>query len=69
MFEYIQSETVESQNLLPWLNKTSLVDVTHTIRELLPYEVFQSDNQVFLSGYLNEVKPYHVLIKEFLFNL
>ena len=67
MFEYIQSETIESQNLLPWLNKTSLVDVTHTIRELLPYEVFQSDNQVFLSGYLNEVKPYHVLIKEFLF--
>lgn len=67
MFEYIQSETIESQNMLPWLNKTSLVDVTHTIRELLPLEVFRSDNQVFLSGYLNEVKPYHVLIKEFLF--
>lgn len=67
MFEYIQSETIESQNMLPWLNKTSLVDVTHTIRELVPLEVFRSDNQVFLSGYLNEVKPYHVLIKEFLF--
>lgn len=67
LFEYIQSETVESQNMLPWLNKTSLVDVTHTIRELRPIEVFRSDNQVFLSGYLNEVKPYHVLIKEFLF--
>lgn len=67
MFEYIQSETVESQNMLPWLNKTSLVDVTHTIRDLRPIEVFRSDNQVFLSGYINEVKPYHVLIKEFLF--
>ena len=67
LFEFIQSETIESQNYLPWLNKTSFVDVGHTIRELLPLEVFQSDNQDFLSGYINEVKPYHVVIKEFLF--
>ena len=53
---------------MPWLNKTSLVDVSHTIRELKPIENFQSDNQNFLSGYLNEVKPYHVVIKDFLFN-
>jgi len=67
LFEYIQSETSESQNYLPWLNKTSFIDVSHTIRELRPIEVFQSDNQDFLAGYLNEVKPYHVVIKEFLF--
>jgi|688.fasta_scaffold00229_11 hypothetical protein len=67
LFEYIQSETIENQNYLPWLNKTSFVDVAHKIRELRPIEVFQSDNQDFLSGYLNEVKPYHVVIKEFLF--
>jgi hypothetical protein len=67
LFEYIQSETIESQNFLPWLNKTSLIDVSHTIRELRPIEVFQSDYQDFLSGYLNEVKPFHVVIKEFLF--
>ena len=67
LFEYIQSETTESQNYLPWLNKTSFIDVAHTIRELRPIEVFQSDNQTFLEGYLNEVKPYHVVIKEFLF--
>jgi hypothetical protein len=67
LFEYIQSETDESQNYLPWLNKTSLVDVSHKIRELRPIEVFQSDNQDFLAGYINEVKPYHVVIKEFLF--
>jgi hypothetical protein len=68
LFEYIQSETMESQNYLPWLNKTSLLDVSHTIRELLPVEVFQSDNQDFLEGYINEVKPYHVVIKEFIFS-
>ena len=67
LFQYIQSETDESQNYLPWLNKTSLVDVAHTIRELIPIENFQSDNQDFLEGYLNEVKPYHVVIKDFLF--
>lgn len=67
LFEYIQSETSENQNYLPWLNKTSFIDVAHTIRELRPIEVFQSDNQDFLSGYMNEIKPYHVVIKEFLF--
>jgi hypothetical protein len=67
LFEYIQSETIESQNFLPWLNKTSLVDVAHTIRELLPYEVYKTDDQVFLSGYVNEAKPYRVVIKDFLF--
>ena len=67
LFEYIQSETTESQNYLPWLNKTSFIDVAHTIRELRPIEVFQSDNQDFLAGYMNEIKPYHVVIKEFLF--
>lgn len=67
LFEYIQSETIENQNYLPWLNKTSFIDVAHTIRELLPFEVFKSDNQDFLAGYLNEIKPFHVVIKEFLF--
>lgn len=67
LFEYIQSESTESQNYLPWLNKTSLVDVSHTIRELVPLEVFQTDNQAFLEGYIDEVKPYHVVIKEFVF--
>jgi len=67
MFEYIQSETIEYQNYLPWLNKTSLVDVSHTIRELKPIQVYQTDNQDFLAGYINEVKPYHVVVKDFLF--
>jgi hypothetical protein len=65
-FEYIVAETAESQNYLPWLNKTSIIDVEHPIRELKPYEVFSSDNIDFLYGYLNEVKPYHVVFKEFL---
>jgi hypothetical protein len=67
IFEYVQNESLESQNYLPWLNKTSFIDVFHTLRQLKPYQVFQSDNQDFLAGYINEVKPYHVVIKEFVY--
>jgi len=65
LFQYVQSESVSSQNYLTWLNKTSLVDVSHNIRALLPYENYQSDNQDFLAGYLGEALPYHVFIKQF----
>ncbi len=68
LFEYIQEETDENQNYLPWLNKTSLVDVAHKIRELIPLQNYVSDNEQFLEGYVNETKPYHVVIKEFLFD-
>ncbi|MFY8211062.1 MAG: hypothetical protein ACOVLB_00115, partial [Candidatus Nanopelagicus sp.] len=65
LFEYIASENVESQNYLPWINKTSLMNVQHTLRELVETTSFQRDDETFLEGYLNEVKPYHVVIKEF----
>ena len=55
-FKYIYSE-LESPS---WLVKTSYIDVNHTIRGLLPYELYQPDNQTFVLDYLNEVKPYHV---------
>jgi len=65
LFEYITGESTESQNYLPWLNKTSFMNVQHTMRELTDTTLYQSDDEVFLEGYLNEVKPYHVIIKEF----
>jgi hypothetical protein len=65
LFEYITSEATATQNNLPWLNKTSLVDVSHTLRDLVQSQTYQQDNINFLEGYLNEVKPYHVVIKEF----
>jgi hypothetical protein len=34
--------------------------VDHVIRGLLPYELYQPDNQTFVLDYLAEVKPYHV---------
>ena len=61
MFNYILSE----QQAPEWLTKTSLIDVDHTIRQLIPYQSYRRDNQEFVSDYINEVKPYHTQIREF----
>lgn len=61
MFNYILSEQLSPA----WLNKTSLIDVDHRIRELVPYENYVRDNQDFVLQYLQEAKPYHVQVKEF----
>ena len=60
-FEYIFSE----QTNIEWLTKTSLIDVNHNLRELIPYQIYRQDNQDFVQDYIEEVKPYHVKIKEF----
>ena len=61
MFNYILSEFQAPE----WLTKTSLIDVNHKIRELLPFQIFRQDNQTFVLDYIQEVKPYHVQIREF----
>jgi len=61
MFNFVLSE-FEAPD---WLSKTSLIDVDHTIRELLPFQTYRQDNQDFVVDYIKEVKPYHVQIREF----
>jgi hypothetical protein len=61
MFNFILSEFTAPE----WLVKTSLVDVDHRIRELLPFQNYSRDNQEFVLDYIQEVKPYHVQIREF----
>jgi hypothetical protein len=56
MFKFVYSELTNPN----WLFKTSYINVDHVIRGLLPYELYQPDNQTFVLDYLNEVKPYHV---------
>jgi len=60
-FNYMLSEFEAPE----WLTKTSLIDVNHKIRELLPFQIFRQDNQDFVLDYIREVKPYHVQIREF----
>jgi hypothetical protein len=61
MFQFILSEEQSPD----WLTKTSLIDVRHDLRELVPFQTYRQDNQTFVSDYLQEVKPYHVQVKDF----
>jgi len=61
MFNYIYSEFTNPS----WLIKTSYVDVNHKIRSLLPYQSYLADNQDFVLDYFQEVKPYHVQVRQF----
>jgi hypothetical protein len=61
MFDFVLSEFVAPE----WLVKTSLIDVDHKIRQLAPFQNYVRDNQDFVSEYIQEVKPYHVQVREF----
>jgi hypothetical protein len=61
MFNFVYSESAAPE----WLIKTSLIDVNHKIRSLLPFQTYLQDNQDFVLDYIQEVKPYHVQIREF----
>jgi len=61
MFNFVLSEFSAPE----WLVKTGLIDVDHRIRQLIPYQNYIRDNQEFVSDYIQEVKPYHVSVREF----
>jgi hypothetical protein len=61
MFNFIYTQFTAPE----WLIKTSLIDVNHKIRALLPFQTYLQDNQTFVLDYIQEVKPYHVQIREF----
>jgi hypothetical protein len=61
IFNYVYSEFTAPE----WLIKTSLIDVEHRIRSLQPFQTYLQDNQNFVLDYIQEVKPYHVQIREF----
>lgn len=61
VFNFVLSEFSAPE----WLVKTSLIDVDHRIRNLIPYQNYIRDNQEFVSDYIQEVKPYHVQVREF----
>lgn len=61
MFDFVLSELQAPE----WLVKTSLIDVDHKIRDLVPFQNYIRDNQDFVRDYVQEVKPYHVQVREF----
>jgi hypothetical protein len=61
LFNFIYTEFTAPN----WLIKSSFIEVDHNLRALLPYQLYQKDNQTFVVDYLNEIKPYHVQTQTF----
>ena len=61
MIKYILTE----QKNLDWVFKTSFVSATQNIRKLNQPPSYIPDNQSFYLDYINEVKPYRTVVREF----
>lgn len=64
LVRYILSE----QLYVDWIFKTSFVSATQEFSRLEEFPVFQKDNQTYLQDYINEIKPYHTKVREYLLN-
>ena len=56
---------LKEQPFVDWLFKTSFISLKHNLRALDQFAVYQRDNQEFVNNYINEVKPYHTKIREY----
>ena len=61
MIKYATTESAYND----WAFKTSLIKVNQTQRALQQIPVYQQDNQDLIQQYIEEVKPYHTKISEF----
>ena len=61
MIKYILSE----QKNLDWVFKTSFVSATQNLRKLERFPSYIPDNQSFFLDYIDEVKPYRTVVREF----
>lgn len=66
-FAMIKYALAEQKNL-DWVFKTSFVSATQYIRKLEQFPSYISDNQDFYQSYINEVKPYRTILREFNIN-
>ena len=60
--KYILSE----QKNIDWIFKTSFVSATQNIRKLEEFAAYIPDNQNFYLDYIDEVKPYRTIVREFI---
>jgi hypothetical protein len=54
------------QKSVDWLFKTSLIDVIQKIDGLTQPQIYARDNQDIYRNYIEEVKPYHTTIREYI---
>ena len=68
LFFILMRYMLKEQKYVDWIFKTSFIDVKHNFRKLEQQSVYLKDNQTFLEDYINETKPYHTKIREYLLN-
>jgi hypothetical protein len=66
-FAMIKYALVEQKNI-DWAFKTSFISATQYIRKLEQFPSYIADNQDFYQNYINEVKPYRTILREFNIN-
>jgi hypothetical protein len=64
MVKYVLSE----QKNLDWVFKTSFISAMQNIRKLETFPSYIKDNQTYYLQYINEVKPYRTILREFVVN-
>jgi len=57
---------LNEQKYIDWAFKTSFITVLHKIRGLTQPPLFRTENQDYYKQYIEEVKPYHTTIREYI---
>ena len=65
MFFVIVGYILQEQQSVDWIFKTSFVSIFHKLRELSQPPSFVLDNQDYYMEYINEVKPYRTIVREY----
>lgn len=65
LFFVLINYVLEEQKTVDWVFKTSFIDILHKIRGLTTPEIYFKENQSYYQQYIEEVKPYHSTIREY----
>ena len=66
LFFVLVDYVLYEQANVDWIFKTSFVSIFHKLRELSQPANFVLDNQQYYLDYINEVKPYRTIIREYI---
>lgn len=65
LFFVLINYVLEEQKTVDWMFKTSFIDILHKIRGLTQPEIYYNENQEYYQQYIEEVKPFHTTIREY----
>ena len=67
-FFIMVQQLLQEQSYVDWIFKSSFIRVSQHQRAISQIPSYQKDNQDLLVEYINEVKPYHTKIREYVIN-